>query len=339
MKNKCENIVKTASAEILNLSTERQIQDLKVKYLGKKGEIKELLLALKDIDASKKGEYAKEINKAKTEIENLVQEKFIKFQEEKLQAELQREKIDVSLPVDDETIGSIHPISRITMELENIFISMGYELKKGPEIETVFNNFDALNADINHPSRSENDTFYFTNELLLRTQTSPVQIRTMLNENPPIRIISPGRCFRKDDIDATHSPMFHQIEGLVIDEGISMADLKGTLEAFVSRLFGKECKTRFRPHFFPFTEPSCEMDLSCFKCSSKGCRFCKNSGWIEILGCGMVDPKVLENCNIDSRKYSGFAFGMGIDRICMLKYEIDDIRLLFENDKRFLEQF
>jgi phenylalanyl-tRNA synthetase alpha chain len=216
---------------------------------------------------------------------------------------------------------------------------MGFKIAEGPEVDTVYNNFDALNAPKDHPSRSMSDTFYINEELLLRTQTSPVQVRTMKKNKPPIKVISPGRCFRNDELDATHSPMFHQIEGLVVDKGIAMADLKGTLDIFAKRLFGEGTRTKFRPHYFPFTEPSAEVDVSCFKCGGEGCRFCKGSGWIEILGCGMVHPNVLEECGIDSEIYSGFAFGMGLDRITMLKYEIDDIRYFFENDMRFIKQF
>ncbi len=236
-------------------------------------------------------------------------------------------------------MGHLHPLNVVLNEIKDIFMGMGYKIAEGPEIDTVFNNFDALNSPVDHPSRSHSDTFYITDDLLLRCHTSTVQIRTMKNSKPPIKVISPGRCFRFDELDATHSPMFHQIEGLVVAENISMADLKGTLDLFTKRLFGDTTRTKFRPHHFPFTEPSAEVDVTCFKCGGVGCRTCGNSGWIEILGCGMVHPSVLEECGIDSTKYSGFAFGMGLDRITMLKYEIDDIRLMFENDMRFIKQF
>ena len=235
--------------------------------------------------------------------------------------------------------GHKHPINVALDEVIDIFLGMGFKIAEGPEVETVYHNFDALNAPIDHPSRSLSDTFYITEDMILRTQTSPIQVRTMKNQKPPIKIIAPGRCFRNDEIDATHSPMFHQIEGLVIDKNITMADLKGTLDMFAKRLFGSQTKTKFRPHYFPFTEPSGEVDVSCFKCGGEGCRFCKNSGWIEILGCGMVHPNVLRECGIDPTEYNGFAFGMGLDRVTMLKYEIDDIRVLFENDIRFIKQF
>ena len=252
---------------------------------------------------------------------------------------MQREKIDVTQPGKAMHLGTKHPITITIEEITDVFKSMGFSICEGPEIETVYNNFDALNADKYHPARAMTDTFYLTEEYLLRTQTSPVQIRTIKKQKPPIKIISPGRCFRCDTADATHSPMFHQVEGLVIDEGITMADLKGTLNRFAKLMFGEFAKTKLRPHHFPFTEPSAEVDLSCFKCGGEGCSVCKGSGWIEILGCGMVHPNVLKEGNIDPEKYTGFAFGMGVERIAMLKYEIDDIRLFYENDMRFIEEF
>jgi len=281
----------------------------------------------------------KKANIVRNKIENHIKEIEKILEEKMLIQKLENEDIDVTIPGVKKEVGHQHPISKMVDELNQIFIGMGFMIAEGPEIETVYNNFDALNSPENHPSRSKSDTFYINDELLLRTQTSPVQIRTMKSQKPPIKIISPGRCFRFDELDATHSPMFHQIEGLVIDENITMADLKGTLDLVAKRVFGENTKTKFRPHDFPFTEPSAEVDVTCFKCGGKGCKFCSGNGWIEILGCGMVHPKVLEECGIDSEKYSGFAFGMGIDRIAMLKYEIDDIRVLFENDVRFLKQF
>ena len=236
-------------------------------------------------------------------------------------------------------IGARHPISITIDEITRIFGSMGFSVSEGPEIETVFNNFDALNAGPNHPARDMTDTFYIDQEYLLRTQTSPVQIRTLKEQEPPIKVIAPGRCFRCDTPDATHSPMFHQVEGLVVDEGITMADLKGTLDSFAKQMFGSNAKTKFRPHHFPFTEPSAEMDVSCFKCEGSGCRVCKGSGWIEILGCGMVHPNVLKVGGLDTEKYTGFAFGMGVERIAMLRYGVDDIRMFYENDMRFIKQF
>ena len=236
-------------------------------------------------------------------------------------------------------VGVKHPLTITMDEISKVFMNMGFYIVEGPEVETVFNNFDALNAGPNHPARDMTDTFYISEDILLRTQTSPVQVRTLMKQKPPIKVISPGRCFRCDTPDATHSPMFHQIEGLVVDEGITMADLKGTLDSFAKQLFGTATRTKFRPHHFPFTEPSAEMDVSCFKCGGKGCRVCKGSGWIEILGCGMVHPHVLKVGNIDTEKYTGFAFGMGVERVAMLKYGVDDIRLFYENDMRFINQF
>ena len=255
------------------------------------------------------------------------------------EAQFKIEKIDVTEPGRDVVLGVKHPLTITIEEVSRVFMNMGFSIAEGPEVETVFNNFDALNAGPNHPSRDMTDTFYITKDTLLRTQTSPVQVRTLLKQAPPIKVISPGRCFRCDTPDATHSPMFHQIEGLVVDEGITMADLKGTLDSFAKQLFGTSTKTKFRPHHFPFTEPSAEMDVSCFKCGGKGCSVCKGSGWIEILGCGMVHPHVLEVGNLDTEKYTGFAFGMGVERVAMLKYGVEDIRLFYENDMRFINQF
>ncbi|HSQ33898.1 MAG TPA: phenylalanine--tRNA ligase subunit alpha, partial [Peptostreptococcaceae bacterium] len=282
------------------------------------------------------GKVANEVREA---IENSIASRKEELKSIEKNKKLQTEVLDVTMPGKKFTIGKKHPISQVIDEVSEIFMGMGFSIAQGPEIETVFNNFDALNAPKDHPSRDMSDTFYINDELLLRTQTSPVQVRTMKSMELPIRVISPGRCFRSDSPDATHSPMFHQIEGLVVDEKVTMAELKGTLDTFVKKLFGEKTKTKFRPHNFPFTEPSAEVDVTCFKFGGDGCPMCKGEGWIEILGAGMVHPNVLRNCGIDPEKYSGFAFGMGADRITMLKYEIDDIRLLFENDMRFLNQF
>lgn len=259
----------------------------------------------------------------------------------KLQTEMKfkAETVDVTEPGKVQKLGARHPITQTIDEMTRIFMNMGFSLAEGPEVETVFMNFDALNAGPNHPSRDMTDTFYITDKTLLRTQTSPVQARTLLSKEPPLAIISPGRVYRCDTPDATHSPVFHQVEGLVVAEGITMADLKGTLSEFARQMFGPDTKTKFRPHHFPFTEPSAEVDVSCFKCGGKGCKVCKGSGWIEILGCGMVHPNVLKIGGIDTEKYTGFAFGIGVERIAMLKYEIDDIRMFYENDERFLGQF
>jgi phenylalanyl-tRNA synthetase alpha chain len=278
-------------------------------------------------------------NKIRAEIEGMLAEKFSSLKDLEKDLRFKAEKIDVTEPGKQTPLGTKHPISITIDEISRVFMSMGYSIAEGPEIETVFFNFDALNAAPNHPSRDMTDTFYIDENTLLRTQTSPVQARTLLKEKPPIKIISPGRCYRFDTPDATHSPMFHQVEGLLVDEGVTMADLKGTLDSFAKQLFGSEARTNFRPHFFPFTEPSAEMDVSCFKCGGKGCRVCKGSGWIEILGCGMVHPNVLDVGGVDTERYTGFAFGMGVERIAMLKYGVDDIRLFYENDMRFIAQF
>ena len=269
----------------------------------------------------------------------MLEKKFKEMKEAAKEAQFKLERIDVTEPGRDVKLGVKHPLTITMEEISKVFMSMGFSIVEGPEVETVFNNFDALNAGPNHPSRDMTDTFYINEDILLRTQTSPVQVRTLMKQKPSIKVISPGRCFRCDTPDATHSPMFHQIEGLLVDEGITMADLKGTLDSFAKQLFGTSTKTKFRPHHFPFTEPSAEMDVSCFKCGGKGCRVCKGSGWIEILGCGMVHPNVLKVGGLDTEKYTGFAFGMGVERAAMLKYGVEDIRLFYENDMRFIEQF
>jgi len=339
MQHKNDELIEKAK-NIINASQNlKELDEVRVKYLGKKGEITNLLKNMKNIPADQRPEFGKVVNEMRETIETLIEN----AKEEKKKAEIEHklllESIDVTMPSNKTLRGHKHPINVALDEVKEIFIGMGFKIAEGPEIETVYNNFDALNAPIDHPARSLSDTFYISDTLILRTQTSPIQVRTMKNQEPPIKIIAPGRCFRNDEIDATHSPMFHQIEGLVIDKDITMADLKGTLDQFAKRLFGPETKTKFRPHHFPFTEPSGEVDVSCFKCGGEGCRFCSGSGWIEILGCGMVHPNVLMECGIDPEKYNGFAFGMGLDRITMLKYEIDDIRILFENDTRFIKQF
>ena len=278
-------------------------------------------------------------NEARAKIENTLNERMEYFRNAQKELALAAERVDVTEPAVHRELGSRHLLSVTIDEITSCFRSMGFSVVEGPEVETVFNNFDALNAGPNHPARDITDTFYITDDVLLRTQTSPVQVRTLLSQKPPIKVIAPGRCFRCDTPDATHSPMFHQVEGLVVDEGITMADLKGVLDQFAKQMFGSSTRTKFRPHHFPFTEPSAEMDVSCFKCGGKGCKVCKGSGWIEILGCGMVHPNVLKVGGIDTEKYTGFAFGMGVERTAMLKYEVDDIRLLYENDIRFVKQF
>ncbi|SHJ61322.1 phenylalanine--tRNA ligase subunit alpha [Tepidibacter formicigenes] len=339
MKEQLLNIKENALKEINKYEKMDEIEKLRVKYLGKKGEITNILKGMGKLSAEERPVIGKVANEVRGEIEKAISDKKEEIKIIEKNEKLKAEVLDVTMPGKKIKIGKKHPITQMMDEVKYIFTGMGFKVAEGPEIETVFNNFDALNAPKNHPSRDMSDTFYIDENLLLRTQTSPVQIRTMKSAKPPIKIIAPGRCFRFDEPDATHSPMFHQIEGLVVDKNVTMAELKGTLDAFVKQLFGENTKTKFRPHNFPFTEPSAEVDVTCFKCKGKGCSVCKGEGWIEILGAGMVHPNVLKNCGIDPEEYSGFAFGMGVDRIAMLKYEIDDIRLLFENDMRFLNQF
>ena len=339
MQEKLLNLQEAALNEIKNTSSIEEVESLRVKYLGKKGEITAILKEMGKLSAEERPVIGQVANKVRESIEGSISSKKEELKAIEKQKKLAEEVIDVTMPAKPIKVGKKHPISQIIDEVSEIFMGMGFSIAEGPEVETVENNFDALNAPIDHPSRDMSDTFYINSELLLRTQTSPVQVRTMKNQELPIKIIAPGRCFRFDAPDATHSPMFHQIEGLVVGKDVTMAQLKGTLEMFVKKLFGENTKTKFRPHNFPFTEPSAEVDVTCFKCQGKGCPMCKQEGWIEILGAGMVHPNVLRNCGIDPEVYSGFAFGMGVDRITMLKYEIDDIRLLFENDMRFLDQF
>ncbi|MBR6094141.1 MAG: phenylalanine--tRNA ligase subunit alpha [Lachnospiraceae bacterium] len=334
------NEIKAKALEMISAGdTPEKLNDIKVSVLGKKGELTAIMKSLKDVAPEDRPKVGQMINDARAEIEKNLEEAMAKLQAEVRNAKLKAEVIDVTLPSKKPVIGHRHPNSIALEEVERIFIGLGYEVCEGPEIEKDYYNFEALNIPADHPAKDEQDTFYINADMLLRTQTSSTQIHAMENEKPPIRILAPGRVFRADEVDATHSPSFHQIEGLVVDKNITFADLKGTLAEFAKELFGEETKVKFRPHHFPFTEPSAEMDVSCFKCGGKGCRFCKGSGWIEILGCGMVHPCVLEKCNIDPKEYTGFAFGVGLERIALLKYEIDDMRLLYENDVRFLNQF
>lgn len=339
MQASLEQLFEKAKEEILLAKNLRELEDIRVKFLGKKGEVTSILKDMKNLSAEERPLIGKIANEVREGIEGLLESQKEEKKRLEMEHNLENEAIDVTMPSSVNERGHKHPLNVVLDEIKTIFLGMGFKIAEGPEIETVYNNFDALNAPVDHPSRSLSDTFYINDDLLLRTQTSPIQIRTMQKQTPPIKIIAPGRCFRNDEIDATHSPMFHQIEGLVVDKNITMADLKGTLDSFAKRLFGSQTQTKFRPHYFPFTEPSGEVDVSCFKCGGQGCRFCGGSGWIEILGCGMVHPNVLKACGIDPDVYSGFAFGMGLDRITMLKYEIDDIRILFENDVRLIKQF
>ena len=339
MKEQLISLKERALSEIKQSSSMEELDSLRVKYSGKKGELTAILKGMGKLSAEERPEMGKIANEVREAIETAISETREEIKKIELEKRLAEEVIDVTMPGKTFKVGKRHPITQIIDEVTEIFMGIGFSVAEGPEVETVENNFDALNAPKNHPSRDMSDTFYFNDELLLRTQTSPVQVRTMRSQELPIKIISPGRCFRNDSLDATHSPMFHQIEGLVVGKDITMAQFKGTLELFVQKLFGSNTRTKFRPHNFPFTEPSAEIDVTCFKCGGKGCSMCKGEGWIEILGAGMVHPNVLRNCGIDPEVYSGFAFGMGVERLAMLKYEIDDIRLLVENDMRFLDQF
>ncbi len=317
----------------------KALEEFKVKYLGKKSELVAVMKGMGALSPEERPIMGQLANEVRGDIESAFSQAKEKAAKADLERKLIEETIDVTLPGKSSPMGRPHPISAVQTEIENIFIGLGFEIVDGPEVEYDYYNFTALNIPPDHPARDTQDTFYINSNVLLRTQTSSVQIHAMEKKRPPIRMISPGRVYRSDAIDATHSPMFHQIEGLVVDKGITMGDLKGTLELFSQNLFGEDTKIRFRPHHFPFTEPSAEVDVSCFACGGKGCRLCKGEGWIEILGAGMVHPDVLRRCDIDPDEYSGFAFGLGIERVVMKKYNIDDLRLLYENDVRFLSQF
>jgi len=334
-----EEIKKAALERIHEAKGLEALNDIRVDILGKKSELNSLMKNLKDMAPEDRPKFGQLVNEARQSIEEALNAAKTDFETKLRAMKLEKEVIDVTLPSKKQNIGHRHPNSLALEELERIFIGMGYEVMEGPEIEYDLYNFEKLNIPANHPAKDEQDTFYINKEIVLRTQTSPIQARVMEQGKLPIRMIAPGRVFRSDEVDATHSPSFHQVEGLVVDKNVTFADLKGTLEVFAKELFGPETKVKFRPHHFPFTEPSAEMDVSCFKCGGKGCRFCKGEGWIEILGCGMVHPHVFEMCGINPDEYQGFAFGVGLERISLLKYEIDDMRLLYENDDRFLSQF
>ncbi len=339
MKEKLKAIKDIALEEIKNATNSSELENIRVKYLGKKGELTGILRGMGALSTEERPIVGKLANEVREALENSIEEEVsaIKNKEKKLR--LEKEIIDISMPGVKQNIGKRHPLEQTLEEMKDIFISMGFTIEDGPEVELDYYNFEALNIPKNHPARGEQDTFYINDNIVLRTQTSPIQIRTMENQKPPIKMISPGKVYRSDAVDATHSPIFYQMEGLVIDKGITFADLKGTLELFAKKMLGDKLKTKFRPHHFPFTEPSAEMDATCFVCNGEGCRVCKGEGWIELLGCGMVHPKVLRNCGIDPEVYSGFAFGFGVDRMVMLKYGLDDIRQLYESDMRFLDQF
>ena len=340
MKEEIENLKKQALEELTNSKSSKELNDLIVKYLGRKGELTGLLRGMGSLSPEERPKMGALVNSAKQEIENEIQEKEKELAEKELQEKLEKEEIDITLPSQKIKRGSKHPLNRVIEEVEDLFVSMGYDVVSGPELETDEYCFERLNLPKGHPARDMQDSFYITPEYLLRTQTSAVQARTMManEKKTPIRVIVPGKTFRRED-DATHSHQFNQVEGLVIDKNISLADLKGTLEVFMKKMLGQNTELRFRPSYFPFTEPSYEVDVTCFKCGGKGCNLCKQTGWIELLGSGIVHPNVLRMNGYDPDKYSGFAFGVGLDRLAMFKYGITDIRLLYQNDVRFLKQF
>ena len=339
MKDKIAKIRGNSIKEITECKERITLNELKVKYLGKKGELTLVLRGMGTLSPEERPVIGSLVNQVRDELESCISQKEKELKKKELLEKLQNENIDVTEPSKKIKLGSLHPITQIIDEVKEIFLGMGYEIADGPEVEKAIYNFDKLNTPPDHPARDIQDTFYITDDILLRSQTSPVQARVMEQQKPPIKIICPGAVYRSDSVDATHSPVFHQIEGLVVDKNVTMTDLKGTLEMFAKKCLGENTRIRFRPHHFPFTEPSAEADVSCFVCGGKGCRVCKQEGWIELLGCGMVHPNVLRNCGIDPEIYSGFAFGFGVERIAMAKFGIEDMRLLFENDVRFLKQF
>ncbi len=339
MKEKLSAITIEAKNAVAACEDEAQIENVRVKYLGKKGELTALLKMMGSLSPEERPIMGQLVNEAKSELDTLITEKKNELKAKAQLAKLESETIDITMPAKELKPGKLHPLNTVLDDMINIFQSMGFDVVDGPEVETDHYNFECLNVPADHPARDMQDTFYLAENLLLRTQTSAAQIRTMETRKPPIKVICPGRVFRADEVDATHSPVFHQIEGLVVDKGVTMCDLKGVLEEFAHEIYGSDTKVKFRPSFFPFTEPSVEVDVTCSECGGKGCRVCKGSGWIEILGAGMVHPNVLRSCGIDPDEYSGFAFGIGLDRLTTTRYKISDIRLLFENDKRFLDQF
>lgn len=339
MKEALNSISLAAKDAVAAANDEAQIEEIRVKYLGKKGELTAILKQMGGLSPEERPKMGQLVNQAKQELEGLIAEKKEQLKTLATEQKLKNETIDITMPAKELKSGSLHPLNTVLDDMINIFQSMGFDVVDGPEVETDYYNFECLNVPADHPARDMQDTFYLAENLLLRTQTSAAQIRTMETRKPPIRVICPGRVFRADEVDATHSPVFHQIEGLVVDKDVTMCDLKGVLEQFAHEIYGSDTKVKFRPSFFPFTEPSVEVDVTCSECGGKGCRVCKGSGWIEILGAGMVHPNVLRSCGIDPDEYSGFAFGIGLDRLTTTRYKISDIRLLFENDKRFLEQF
>ncbi|MBQ6847775.1 MAG: phenylalanine--tRNA ligase subunit alpha [Clostridia bacterium] len=339
MKEQISAILLEAKEQVADSQNEGEIEAIRVKYLGKKGELTAILKQMGSLAPDERPKMGALVNEAKSELECLIADKKTELKSAEQLKKLAEETIDITMPAKELKVGKLHPLNTVLDDMIDIFQSMGFDVVDGPEVETDHYNFECLNVPADHPARDMQDTFYLADNLLLRTQTSAAQIRTMETRKPPIRVICPGRVFRADEVDATHSPVFHQIEGLVVDKGITMCDLKGVLEQFAHEIYGSDTKVKFRPSFFPFTEPSVEVDVTCSECGGKGCRVCKGSGWIEILGAGMVHPNVLRSCGIDPEEYSGFAFGIGLDRLTTTRYKISDIRLLFENDKRFLDQF
>lgn len=339
MKEKLQQIKISVEDLLKNASSLETLEDIRIKYLGKKGELTSVLKGMGQLSAEERPVIGALANEIRDFLNNEIDMKKSELLAELQNKQLKEEVIDVTMPGKTPDIGSLHPFTKTLNEFKEIFIGLGFEVAEGPEVETDYYNFEALNIPKNHPARDTQDTFYIEDNIVLRTQTSPMQVRVMENKKPPIRIIAPGIVYRSDASDATHSPVFHQIEGLVVDKGVTMCDLKGVLEEFAHEIYGNDTKVKFRPSFFPFTEPSVEVDVTCSECGGKGCRVCKGSGWIEILGAGMVHPNVLRSCGIDPDEYSGFAFGIGLDRLTTTRYKISDIRLLFENDKRFLDQF
>ncbi|MGI6336965.1 MAG: phenylalanine--tRNA ligase subunit alpha [Eubacteriales bacterium] len=339
MREALEKIRSEALAAIAAAQESAALESLRVRYSGKKGELTGILKMMGKLSAEERPKMGQLANDVRAALEAAFTARAAELADRALAAQLKSEAVDVTVPAAPISVGHQHPLTIVINEVRTIFEAMGFETVEGPEVEYDYYNFEALNTPPNHPARDTQDTFYFSDNMLLRTQTSSVQVRTMEHRKPPIRVIAPGRVYRSDAVDATHSPLFHQIEGLLVDEGVTMADLKGALDVFAKGMFGARTATRFRPHHFPFTEPSAEMDVSCFACGGEGCRLCKGEGWIEILGCGMVHPNVLRGCSIDPEKYSGFAFGLGVERVALLRYKIDDMRLVYENDERFLRQF
>ena len=339
MKQKLEEIRAAVESVISDVKDMDALEQIRIKYLGKKGELTAVLKGMGKLSPEERPVIGALANEIRSKLEGEIEEKKSQLAAKLEEARLAKEVVDVTMPGNKPEIGRLHPLTQVMNTIKDTFIGMGFEIADGPEVELDYYNFEALNIPKDHPARDTQDTFYISDDVVLRTQTSPMQIRVMENTKPPIRVIAPGRVYRSDSVDATHSPVFHQIEGLVVDKGVTMADLKGTLETFIHSLYGEDTKVRFRPHHFPFTEPSAEVDVSCFVCGGEGCSVCKGEGWIEILGCGMVHPKVLANCGIDPEVYSGFAFGLGLERIAMRKYDINDLRLFTENDLRFLKQF